>query len=282
VRGGVEYMVLYGNPNRRDYPGVDLLFHFGTVKEDGCYRVAALPGPGMVAVYGQQPHYLRVSQREDEYGIKGLSDEEYPGRLRGSNCGALTRIDPGKGADAVKRDVTLDPGWTFTGTVQGPDGKPLAGTRSFLLVGPWWDDEATRTAEFTAWCNPHKADDILFQHPEKGLVGVAQPPKENRGSVTVRMEPGAVLTGRLVDADGQPRPGVELEVRFRPRGWGSWGDYYPAPIKTDREGRFRIEALVPGPEFRLSDGKGELSFGDALRSGQTKEWGDVRLKREGE
>ena len=71
---------------------------------------------------------------------------------------------------------------------------------------------------------------------------------------------------------------VELEVTFRPKGWGSWVDYSLEPIKTDREGRFRIEALLPGHEFRLSDGKGELALGDALRSGQTKDLGEARMK----
>ncbi|HJZ56322.1 MAG TPA: hypothetical protein VKE74_15255, partial [Gemmataceae bacterium] len=277
VKGGVQYLPLWSNPNRRDYPGVyELVFRSGgRVNEDGSYRVVGLPGPGMLAVYGQPNHYLRASQREDEYGGKGLSDEEFPEYLRGSNCAAVTRVSPAKGADSVTRDVTLDPGWTFTATVLGPDGKPLTGTRSFLLVGHWWDYEATRTAEFTAWFNPHERFEIVLQHPEKGLVGVTQPPKENGGSVTVRLEPGATVTGRLVDAGGKPRAGVELELRFRPKRWRSWFDYSPGPIKTDREGRFRIEALLPGQEYRLSDGQGELPLGGGLRWGETKDLGDV-------
>jgi RNA polymerase sigma factor (sigma-70 family) len=279
VKGGVEYFPLDSNPNRRDFPGADrLLRTFGTVKEDGSYRVIALPGPGMIAVYSPQNNYLRVDQRQDEFGSKGLTREEYPGYLRGSNCGALTPINPAKGAEQVKQDVTLDPGWKLTGKVHGPDGKPLAGTRSFLLVGHWWDREATRTADFTGWFNPHAAHEILFQHPEKGLIGVAQPPKENGGSVIVRMGPGAAVTGRLVDAAGKPRADVELELSFRPKGWGSWFDYSTRSIKTDREGRFRIEALVPDGRFRLFDGKGKLPFGGALRSGETKDLGDVLIK----
>jgi RNA polymerase sigma factor (sigma-70 family) len=280
LRGGVHYIPLYSNPNRRDYPGVyEIFFHFGTVKEDGSYRIVGLPGPGMVAVYGLKNHYLRVSQREDEYGAKGLSDEEYPMHLRGSNCAALTRVNPAKGAGKVLRDVTLDPGRKIKGTVLGPDGQPLPGTRNLFLAGTWWDREATKTAEFAGWFNPHETPEILFQHPEKGLIGVVQPPKENGGSVTVRLEPGATVTGRLVDADGQPRAGVELEVAFLPKGWGSWRDCSPEPIQTDREGRFRLTALLPGREFRLSDGQGELPFRGPARSGQAKDLGDVRIKR---
>jgi hypothetical protein len=145
----------------------------------------------------------------------------------------------------------------------------------FRLVGHWWDNEATRTAEFTAWFNPHERYEIVFQHPEKGLVGVTQPPQENGGPATVRLEPGATVTGRLVDAGGKPRAGVELELRFRPKRWGSWFDYTPGPIKTDREGRFRIEAMLPGQEYRLSEGTGELPLGGGLRWGETKDLGDV-------
>jgi RNA polymerase sigma factor (sigma-70 family) len=279
ARGGVQYVVLYSNPHLRDYPGFEgWPPTTAAVKEDGSYRLVALPGPGMVAAFGQENHYLPAPQREDEYGVKGLSDEEYPLHLRGSNCAALARVDPAKGADSVKRDVTLDPGWKLTGTVLGPDDKPLAGARSFLLVGHWWDREATRAAEFSAWFNPRETTEILFQHPEKGLVGVARPPKESGGAVTVRLAPGATLTGRLVGADGKPRAGIELEVTFRPAGWGSWFEYSAEPAKTDREGRFRIEGLLPDRDFRLSDGKGQLLAVRAPRSGRAADLGDVEMK----
>ena len=51
------------------------------------------------------------------------------------------------------------------------------------------------------------------------------------------------------------------------------------PIRTDREGRFRVEALPPGYPFQLWRGEGEsLLDGDGLRWGQTKDLGDVRMK----
>src|SRR5262249_29453764 len=223
---------------------------------------------------------LRAPDRDDEYGeAKPLSTAPYH-LGHPINYGALARIDPAKGVEAVKRDVTFDPGWTFTGRVLGPDGKPLPGARSFGLTGyRWWEIAPLKSAEFTVQgFNPRRPRELLFQHPEKGLVGVAQSPKKNGSAVTVRLEPGAALTGRLVDDDGKPRAGVALEVWFRLKKDRQFRQY-PSWSPTDREGRFRIQALMPGYELRLSDGKGESPISAAPRSGQTTDLGDVKIKR---
>ncbi len=289
LTGGVEYFSLYSNTNLKDYPGFDGTFSIrqlgGRTKEDGSYRVVGLPGPGLIVVWSQK-HYLRVAERDNEYGVPKTPLSTAPYHLLPlSNYGALARFDAAKGVDLVKCDVTLDPGWTFTGTVLGPDGKPLAGARGFGVTNrnPPWDRKGSKTAEFTVrGFNPRRPHDILFQHPEKGLVGVAQPPKENDGAITVRMEPGAVVTGRLVDADGKPRGGVELAVRFHPKNGRDWDSYFPGRIETDRHGHFRIETLLPGYKFMLSEGNRHNYFGGSLRSGEVKDLGDVRTKSNGE
>ena len=279
LRAPVEYFSLYSNPNLQDYPGFDgtILMGDGTVhaQEDGSYRIVGLPGPGLAAVWGERD-YLRANERDDEYGTKEVSLQTSPYHMTfTSNFAALARIDPAKGAAIAKRDITLDPGWTFTGTVVGPDGKPLAGAQTFGLKVPPWG-QGMKTADFRVnGFNPHRPRDLFFLLPEKGLVGIAPAPKENGGSVTVRMEPGATVTGRLVDEGGKPRSGVDLEITFRPEKQRYFGSYYPERIKTDHEGQFRIGTLLPGCEFRLSDGKGELSLGAAPTFGETRELGDM-------
>jgi hypothetical protein len=284
VRGAVEYLSMYSNPNLlRDYPGFVGTIAFNTVeaKADGSYRVVGLPGPGLIGVLYHQGSYLRAPDREDEYGTKERSLSTAPFHVSfTSNYNALARIDPARGAESVRRDVTLDPGWALKATVLDPDGKPLAGARSLNLNSSSlsWGTERMKTAEFAAWFHPRRPREVLLLHAEKELVGVARPPKENGGVVTVRMERGAAVTGRLVGADGRPRAGVELEVQFHVKGWGSWFDYFPGGTRTDKEGRFRVAALLPGYEFRLSDAKGALPLGGELRPGRDKELGDVRMK----
>jgi hypothetical protein len=166
LQARVEYFALYSNPNLRDYAGFDAAFisrSARNVKEDGSYRVVGLPGPGLVAV-AYSDHYLLAAERDDPEGVKESFLSTAPYVLLVLSYNALARIDPAKGAESVRRDVTLDPGWTFTGTVLGPDGKPLTGVRSFDLTG-WsgWEREARKTAEFTVRAfNPRRPRDILF------------------------------------------------------------------------------------------------------------------------
>jgi RNA polymerase sigma factor (sigma-70 family) len=280
VQGFVDYFAQENNPNIRDHPGFEGPSYWNIeTKKDGSFRIVGLPGPGLLAVH-YDDHHLLAPERDDEYGIKELGRYTSPRPLGLLiNYTALARIDPANGVDSVKRNVTLDAGWTFTGTVLGPDGKPLAGARAFGLHSRGWNYEAMKTAEFSVRAfNPRQPRDVFFQDPEKGLVGVAQPPKENGGAVTVLMEQGAVVTGRLIDPDGKPRAGVELKLTCRLKKERFFVSFFPDHIKTDGEGRFRITALMPQYEYRLSDGKGDAPVSGGLRLGQTKNLGDVQMK----
>ncbi|HEX3450314.1 MAG TPA: hypothetical protein VHS97_18815, partial [Isosphaeraceae bacterium] len=182
---------------------------------------------------------------------------------------------------------TLDPGWTFAGTVIGPDDAPLNGARSFGLTDRGWSHEPMNTAEFKVLAfNPRRPRDVFFQHVEMGLVGVMQPPQENGGSVKVQMAPGATIVGRLVEADGTPQAGVKLDLRYRHKMssmYFEWSEYFPGDIRTSKDGQFHIEALLPGYDFRLSSGKAVVSIrGDTLRSGQTNDLGAVKIDVNGD
>lgn len=283
LKGSVEYFSRYANPNRVEYPGFDgtILDGQGLVaaaKDDGSFRVVGLPGPGLVCVYYQRDPYLRANEREDEFGIKEQFVKSAPYHISfTSNYNAIARVDPVRGAESVKCDVTIDPGWTFKASVVTPDGKPLTGARVYNLNTDRAWGEAMMSAEFAGGYNPKRSYDIVVAHPESGLVGTAQPPKQNGGAVVMKLQPGAFATGRLVGVDGKPRARAEVILNFRTKGWRAWRNYLPLHVKTDADGRFRIEALAPDLEYRLKDATGEAVFGDGLRSAETKDLGDLKL-----
>ena len=174
-----------------------------------------------------------------------------------SNYAEIARIDPAKGVDSVTRDMTLDPGWDFSGTVLGPDGKNLFWARGFDFVlneSHSWDYGVMERTEFTVHCcNPRQPRELLLHHPETGLVGLAQTPQNEGDSITVQLQFGATVAGRLLDAEGRPCADVELKLSFRGKQRQVWHRYSTQGIKTDRDGRFRVTGLLPGRKFRLSD-----------------------------
>ena len=281
----VYYHVHPANPNLDAYGYDRQVNSDASADEDGSYRLAGMPGPGVIGV-NAAPGYLRANERDDELGAKEVYVAGIPAATM--NYSAIARIDPAMAAESLKLDITLDPGWTFKGTVLAPDGRPLAGawgigvTTEVHFRGQGL--EVMKTAEFTvSGFNPRRPRPIIIQHPEKGLVGLAQPPKDRGDSITVQLQPGAAVAGRLVDADGRPRPGVELGVyREHKEQFVQPGEseYFPTHCKTDQQGRFRINGLLPGYLFALSHAQRDRPIGEGLRSGETKDLGDVTFGNE--
>jgi hypothetical protein len=109
---------------------------------------------------------------------------------------------------------------------------------------------------------------------------------DEKEPLTIKLKPWAVLSGRLVTSDGQPRPHAELTLdRFGKKiNDPSCGYHRNRSFLTDKEGRFRIDALVPGLKYTMwfQNKKGTLTgmvFEDmTFESGETKDLGDVQIK----
>jgi hypothetical protein len=101
--------------------------------------------------------------------------------------------------------------------------------------------------------------------------------------MTVKLEPWGTVTGRLIDASGRPLAGVGLGFAygaFTPPDQGT----HPDSFETDKDGRFRVEGLVPEMKYTL--GKVDAGLGHVtsaafrdltVKPGETRVLGDVQL-----
>jgi hypothetical protein len=71
-----------------------------------------------------------------------------------------------------------------------------------------------------------------------------------------------------------------MRLTFRPKAEPHWQDEsLDETVKTDQDGRFRIDALLPDFVYFLNADRSDFRFGTGLRAGETKDLGDVRIRQ---
>lgn len=167
----VEYFCFWENPHAKE---IASLHYYLTQQTDanGRYRIAALPGRGLIVVRAKDHYIMGVGAEQ----IKGGRLEESPDLLSTSpfhclprNYHALAEISPKSGDKAIVCDVALIRGRSLKGTVLDPDGKPLDGVRIAGLkdMGYWLNSDAEFTVESL---QPNKRRVLRFVHDGKKLA----------------------------------------------------------------------------------------------------------------
>jgi hypothetical protein len=195
-------------------------------------------------------------------------------------------------APAGSCDLAVDAGKTLTVDLRDPEAKPLAGV-AVSGVGPLPSPYAIRAVPFKAATgrifalDPDKPRTVVFLHADRKLAALATLRGDEKEPVVVQLAATAVLTGRVLNEGGQPLAGADVYT------------HYSTPLsqplinlldrnrlpQTDREGRFRLEGIVPGVPLKLGFRKGQrVVFPNnglevkPLESGQTFDVGDFRVK----
>jgi Carboxypeptidase regulatory-like domain len=173
--------------------------------------------------------------------------------------------------------------------VVGPDGERL---RSAVIAGEFAGDyfrfETRLGGTFKATGLRKGSPRYIQARDEKNkLAGAVLVTGEEKDPVELKLEPWGTLTGRLVDEGGEPMAGVSISfVRSVSADENVRGKVGLAPgpeVVTDKQGRFWIVGLVPGMTYtavnvRGSAVRGSIANDVSVKSGETKDLGDVRLR----
>ncbi len=311
VKGEVRYGAAGDNPHLALAPGLGDVPTNGdmttatSTDDDGRYRIAVLPGRGLLLVVAADGDYRKLDP-----DVAAMPDPLTLVPPIYNTGHAFAEIDVAPNSPPLTRDFSLERCRQLPGVVVGPDGKPLVGARVYgksATIG-FWPDQPEEFADFTiaglqppeertlvrlmkvrgveslaAFMTAERPRTLVVQHDGKQLAGFNDVWWETKGPIKVKLEPWAVVTGRLVDSDGRPRAGIaflpEIIGKFR-LGGGHIG-HWPDRITTDRDGRFRVEAIVPGLRYRLTLERASGGSTDTgpvvtpLEPGEARDLGDV-------
>ncbi len=186
---------------------------------------------------------------------------------------AFSEINPPKVATTVHRDLQLERGVTQSIRVMDPLGRPTSGARISGLI------------HANYWSPPQEAAEFRVEGLRRGemrrvrallegrrLAGWAEFRADGKGTVELKLQPWATVVGRLVDNHGDPRVNVDLI---------GLPDDHRQIIKTDSQGRFRIEGFAPGLPIEIEVSpmsgyiSGKIAKGQILAADETKDLGDV-------
>jgi protocatechuate 3,4-dioxygenase beta subunit len=284
----VEYYPLFPNPHSSKVTNcLAMAPSSAAIGPDGSYRLAVLPGPGVVCV---------AASPRDSYAVASVDDQElanlfHDGQKHGGNQGlptaigadrarilginsyhALALIRPNENETMPALDLTLQPARTIRGTLVGPDGSPVTGV-AVIGLNALADEEILDRASFTVMgLNPSRTRDLYFHHRRKDLGKAMTVPGDETQPLTVRLEPCGTILGRLLDQRGNPMPGAMVRLSAA-RG-------LEVTAETDGNGRFRASVL-PGQDYSLgiySTWALTRDFGAInVVSGQHKDMGDLPL-----
>ena len=309
VRGAdVFYEPIFPNPHAREVPGYTPVrgsgpYNTGLPQEDGSYVLGVLPGPGGVFVRTGAGEYrpacvdpqkfFKVNESPvakgkptslygDTETINTAVGEGFGGMPQ-SQFSSIVLVNPAEDSGPISAEAVLERDPKREVRVIGPDGRTLTGV---VTEGEGADVSSATGTVTVSRLNVLRPRRFLFRHDAKKLVGCLVCKGDEAEPYVVRLEPWGTITGRLVDSSGKPRARVDMmsadwqRALIDPCGVISYGE------KTDNDGRFRCERLVPGQSYSahavgdraMKGGFGLVIDGVVLKPGEMRDLGDVQAR----
>jgi RNA polymerase sigma factor (sigma-70 family) len=285
VLGGISYYPLSPNPNVTGFIGGGAAHTLGPYSEasistDGSFHCIVLPGPGFIGVQARKEKRY-ISACVDPRTIKAGYDKEtllipfHGGLVTGTpqeQFQGILLINPAKDSKTIAETIRLAVAPEIKGTLLDLEGKPVTGARVRGLEESYsWGTLASEKFSISG-VNPERRRRVSFVHAARRLIGSVEIKGKETKPLTVRMQPWAAVRGRLVDTEGRP---VRNSVLYA-------NEFLMENGRTDKDGRFLLEGLIPGRSYDLTYQKDKpFSAGTVLKRfvgkpGEVHDLGDVR------
>ena len=164
----------------------------------------------------------------------------------------MKEINPPADATVAHVDLEATTGPSVRLTAVDPDGKPIAGLRTNGRSGRSSFDGVEMTTPDALVLNlmPGEERIVLLRHEGRKLGKVVTLKKgdDASGQVVVKLASLATITGRVVDADGNPVGGARIQPEVLPH--GDFG-LNLSPVVTGADGRFEVPDVPTGCAYGL-------------------------------
>ncbi|MHB1424304.1 MAG: sigma-70 family RNA polymerase sigma factor [Gemmataceae bacterium] len=285
VPGHVSYFPLRPNPYISDNYGLAggvAAYSEARVSADGSFHCSVLPGPGCIVFQAKDDKRFMSACVDPGTIDEGMGNKDslfVPFRggsavmaLPQERYQAILLIDPKKNEKKLVNTLRPAVARPVIGDIQDPDGKPLTDVSVLSLEASYvWKTLAND--KFTVHgVNPLRPRRLTFVHEAKHWIATVEVKGTETKPLIVQLQPWAAVHGRLLDADGRPLRNAKLN--------GS--EFLAQDGRTDGEGRFRLEGLIPGLRYDLTYEKDKPSVSGMLlkgfvgKAGEDRDLGDVR------
>ncbi len=292
VLASVHYLPFRSNTDASRIPEFDVNRSVGgdqhryRTRPDGTFRMPGMPGRAIVGAQAILATYRRGFGTKE---IKGLQKNGHFDTFLNPIPAGITWPDAAGGdqsaEDGPGRRVRPDPRSGGIG--------PHARCGSCRPAGQRLRRRGTQSLHLGSRCpfdvcggqlGPAGDERTIVIRNEKRSLGkfvVLKFDQKTPRTMTVQLEPTAILAGRLMDEDGIPLKGITLEAQPLPG-----GDFWPrlSPIVCQPDGTFEYKEIPTGCRYSLLASGQSFGFATAVKevaveSGKTVRLGDIKLKR---
>ena len=267
----------------------------------GSYAITVLPGPGVIGVIAPNladymPAAVTLKERKDFFKTPLVNDkdEDFLSRYAGGKSwgsigvdfyNALVLLEPDQKEETLVRNVALERPQERTGRVVGPDDRPLPGVTVYGLVR-FGIDTLDQDVFTVRGVNPKAHRPLVFHHKKQNLGFYLKDLRDAApGPLTIKLEPCGSASGRVVNRAGRHVPGLHLQVLGQALRITSEAGGGCQEVTTDKDGRFRVEGLVPLQPYAVWEWQETPSLPRiyapvAVQSGRHKDMGDIKMERD--